>query len=86
MDIQFRGNYEARQKTAQGVRKGIVFFDLSVAKRVLNERGNLVLNINDILNSRRDRFISEGTNFFTEGNIQSLRRQINLTLNYRIKQ
>ena len=86
LDIQFRGNYEARQKTAQGVRKGIVFFDFSMAKRVLNERGNLVLNINDILNSRRDRFISEGTNFFTEGDIQSLRRQINLTLNYRIKQ
>ena len=86
MDIQFRGNYEARQKTAQGVRKGIVFFDLSVAKRVLNERGNLVLNINDILNTRRNRYISEGTNFFTEGDSQFLRRQINLTLNYRIKQ
>lgn len=86
LDIQFRGNYEARQKTAQGVRKGIVFFDFSVAKAILNQRGNLVLNINDILNSRRNRFISEGTNFFTEGDIQSLRRQINLTLNYRIKQ
>lgn len=86
LDIQFRGNYEARQKTAQGVRKGIVFFDFSVAKAVLNQRGNLVLNINDMLNSRRDRYISEGVNFFTEGDIQSLRRQINLTLNYRIKQ
>lgn len=86
LDIQFRGNYEARQKTAQGVRKGIVFFDFSVAKAILNQRGNLVLNINDILNSRRNRFISEGTNFFTEGDIQSLRRQINLTLNYRINQ
>lgn len=86
LDIQFRGNYEARQKTAQGVRKGIVFFDFSVAKAILNQRGNLVLNINDMLNSRRNRFISEGTNFFTEGDIQSLRRQINLTLNYRIKQ
>lgn len=86
LDIQFRGNYEARQKTAQGVRKGIVFFDFSIAKAILNQRGNLVLNINDMLNSRRNRFISEGTNFFTEGDIQSLRRQINLTLNYRIKQ
>lgn len=86
LDIQFRGNYEARQKTAQGVRKGIVFFDFSVAKRVLNERGNLVLNVNDILNTRRNRYISEGSNFFTEGDSQFNRRQINLTLNYRIKQ
>ncbi len=86
MDLQFRANYEAKQKTAQGLRKGIFFMDLSVAKRILNQRGNLVLNVNDILNSRRNRYIVEGDNFFTEGDSQFNRRQINLTLNYRIKQ
>jgi outer membrane receptor protein involved in Fe transport len=86
MDIQFRANYEAKQKTAQGIRKGIFFMDLSVAKRIMNQRGNLVLNVTDILNSRRNRYIIEGENFFTEGDSQFNRRQINLTLNYRIKQ
>ncbi|SFG80885.1 Outer membrane receptor proteins, mostly Fe transport [Algoriphagus hitonicola] len=83
-DLQFRGNYDARQKTAQGVRKGIFFMDISASKQILGERGRLIFTANDILNSRRNRFITEGENFFTEGNSQFIRRQINLTFSYRI--
>jgi len=86
MDIQVRANYDARQKTAQGVRKGIFFMDLSASKRILGERGNLILTANDIFNSRRNRYIIEGENFFTEGNSQFQRRQINLTMSYRLRQ
>ncbi len=85
-DFQLRGNYDARQKTAQGVRKGIFFMDLSVSKPILEDRGNLILTANDILNSRRNRYIIEGENFFTEGDAQFVRRQINLTFSYRINQ
>ncbi|WP_075351833.1 outer membrane beta-barrel family protein [Algoriphagus marinus] len=86
MDIQVRANYDARQKTAQGVRKGIFFMDLSASKRILGERGNLILTANDIFNSRRNRYIIEGENFFTEGDSQFVRRQINLTMSYRLRQ
>jgi len=86
MDIQVRANYDARQKTAQGVRKGIFFMDLSASKRILGERGNLILTANDIFNSRRNRYIIEGENFFTEGDSQYIRRQINLTMSYRLRQ
>ena len=85
-DIQVRANYDAKQKTAQGYRKGIFFMDLSASKRILEDRGTLVLNVTDIFNSRINRFISEGYNFFTEGESQMLRRQTNLTFAYRIKQ
>jgi outer membrane receptor protein involved in Fe transport len=86
MDIQVRANYDARQKTAQGVRKGIFFMDLSASKRILGERGNLILTANDIFNSRRNRYIIEGENFFTEGDSQYIRRQVNLTMSYRLRQ
>ena len=85
-DIQVRANYEARQKTAQGVRKGIFFLDLSASKRILQDRGTLVLNVTDVFNSRINRYITEGYNFYTEGESQMLRRQTNLTFAYRIKQ
>ncbi len=85
-DIQVRANYEAKQKTAQGYRKGIFFMDLSASKRILEDRGTLVLNVTDIFNSRINRYISEGYNFYTEGKSQMMRRQTNLTFAYRIKQ
>lgn len=85
-DIQVRANYEARQKTAQGVRKGIFFLDLSASKRILEDRGTLILNVTDVFNSRINRYIIEGFNFFTEGESQMIRRQTNLTFAYRIKQ
>ncbi len=83
---QLRSNYEGRQRIAQGIRKGIFFMDVSASKEVLNSRGTLVLNIADVFNSRRDRYILEGQGFLTEGNFLNVRRQINLSLNYRIKQ
>jgi outer membrane receptor protein involved in Fe transport len=83
---QIRNNYEGRQRIAQGIRKGIFFMDLSGSKEVLKGKGTLVLNITDIFNSRRDRYILEGEGFFTEGNFLNVRRQINLSLNYKIGQ
>jgi outer membrane receptor protein involved in Fe transport len=85
-DIQIRANYEAKQKTAQGYRKGIFFMDLSASKRILEDRGTLILNVTDIFNSRINRYVSEGYNFYTEGESQFMRRQSNLTFAYRIKQ
>lgn len=85
-DVQVRANYEARQKTAQGLRKGIFFMDLSASKRILGDRGTLVLNVTDVFNTRINRYIIEGANFFTEGESQMVRRQTNLTFAYRIKQ
>lgn len=86
LDIQLRGNYEAPQKTAQGTRKALYFFDLSFSKDVLDGRGTINLNVLDVLNSRINRYTTEGPNFLTDGSSQFRRRQTNLTFNYRIRQ
>ncbi len=85
-DLQLRANYEARRKTAQGVQKGIFFIDVSASRKIMNNRGTIILNVMDLLNSRINRYITEGANFFTEGEAQMIRRQTNLTFTYRIKQ
>jgi outer membrane receptor protein involved in Fe transport len=86
LEVQLRTNYEARQKTAQGVRKSLYYADLSASKDVMKGRGTLILNVMDVFNTRRNRYINEGPGFYTVGDSQQRIRQINLTLNYRIKQ
>lgn len=85
-DIQLRANYEAPQKTAQGRREALYYFDLAATKDILGGSGTLNLSILDIFNTRRMRVITEGANFYSQGNFQWRRRQINLTFNYRINQ
>jgi ferric enterobactin receptor len=85
-DVQVRGNYEAPQKTVQGKRKALYYFDLSMSKDVLNGKGTVFLNMLDIFNTRKMRTIIKGENFYTEGNFQYRRRQVNLTFSYRIRQ
>ncbi|MDI9880608.1 TonB-dependent receptor domain-containing protein [Flectobacillus longus] len=85
LDIQVRANYEAPQKTVQGRRLSMYYIDFSVSKEVFQGKGTLNLNIIDIFNTRVSRFVTEGANFITDGSSQFRRRQINLTLNYRIK-
>lgn len=86
IDIQVRTNYEAPQRTAQGKRKSLYYADLSASKDVFNGKGTITLNVMDVFNTRRFRTISTGANFYTEGNSQYRRRQINFTVNYRIRQ
>jgi len=86
VDLQLRTNYEAPQKTAQGRRKSLYYADFSMSKDVFKGKGTLNFNVLDVFNTRRARNISEGINFYTQSESQYRQRQINLTLNYRIKQ
>jgi ferric enterobactin receptor len=85
-DVQFRGNYEAPQKTPQGRRKALATLDLAASRDILKNNGTLTLSVIDVFNSRRFRSITEGANFYTVNNSQGRLRQINLTLNYRLHQ
>ena len=85
-DIQIRGNYEAPQKTAQGKRLSLYYIDFSLSKDVFKGMGTVYFNVLDVFNTRRMRSVTEGVNFYTEGDFQFRRRQINLTLTYRIRQ
>jgi ferric enterobactin receptor len=85
-DLQLRGNYEAKQQTTQGYRKPNYFLDVALSQDILNNNATLTLNVSDLFNSRRHRFVSEGETFYTENDFQWRRRQINLTFSYRLHQ
>ena len=85
IDMQLRTNYEAPQKTAQGKRRGIFYFDFTTSKDIFKGKGTVTLNVLDVLNTRKFKTISTGPNFYADG-YQFRQRQINLTFNYRIKQ
>ena len=86
IDFQIRGNYEAPQKTPQGERLSVYFVDLGMNKDILQGKGTLTLSVSDVFNSRRNRFIARGDNFYTQGDFLGRRRQVNLTMNYRLNQ
>jgi outer membrane receptor protein involved in Fe transport len=85
-DLQLRGNYEAPQQTPQGKRKAMATLDLAASRDILKNNGTLTLSVIDVFNSRKFRSVIEGANFYTVNNSQGRRRQINLTLNYRLHQ
>lgn len=85
-DIQLRFNYEAPQRTVQGRQLSLYYTDISASKDILKGNGTVNLNILDVFNTRWSRYISTGPNFYTRGESQPRRRQISLTINYRIKQ
>jgi ferric enterobactin receptor len=86
IDFQLRGNYEAPQKTAQGRRKSMAYLDISASKDIFKNNGTITLNVQDLFNSRRYRAVTEGDNFYTNSNGLFRKRQINLTLSYRLNQ
>ncbi len=85
-DLQVRGNYEAKQQTTQGYRKPNAFLDLAVSQDLLKNNATLTLNVSDVFNSRRHRFVTEGETFYTYNEGQWRRRQVNLTFSYRLHQ
>ena len=85
-DLQLRANYEAPQQTPQGLRRAIATLDLALSRDVLKNNGTLTLNVIDVFNSRVFRAVTEGAGFYTESRSQGRLRQVNLTLNYRLRQ
>ncbi len=86
LDLQFRVNYEAARKTVQGEQRSICYADFSASKDLFKGNGTVSLSVIDLFNTRISRYISTGPNFYTRGENQYRRRQVNLTLAYRIRQ
>jgi len=84
--IQLRANYEAPQNIAQGRRKSVYFLDFAFSKPIFKNKGGLTFNVTDVFNSRKDRRVTSSDNFITDLVSQRRRRQINLTLSYKINQ
>lgn len=85
-DFQLRGNYDAPRKTTQGTRKAGYFLDFAISRDILHDNATITFNVTDVFNSRRWRSITQGANFYSEGDFQWRQRQINLSINYRLRQ
>ena len=85
-DVQIRINYEAAQRTVQGLRKAMYYTDLSMSKEVLKDRGTLSLNVLDVFKTRKAKYIYNGANYHYDGYGRYSPTQVNLTFSYRIKQ
>ncbi len=85
-DLQLRINYRAPRQTTQGQRKSLWFVDLAISRDLLNKKATLTLSIRDLFNTRKWRYLTQGDNFYSEGDFQWRARQATLSLNYRINQ
>ena len=86
IESQVRFRYRAPRQTTQGRRKAMYTLDLGLSKDIWQKKATLTLSVRDALNSRKRRFITEGTNFYREGEFQWRSRFTTLKLNYRINQ
>lgn len=60
--------------------------DFGASMDIFRGNGALTFSVRGLLNTRCMRFITEGEDFFTEGNFQRHPTQLNLSLNYRLIQ
>lgn len=85
-DVQFNAFYMAPERRPQGLRKAFYAFDLGLTKEILNRKGMLMLNVQDLLNSRRFRYTTEVAESFQDSEFQWRSRQITLSFTYRLNQ
>jgi len=85
-DIQLTFYYRGPQETTQGIRKAYYMMNLGVSKDILKGYGTLTLNIRDLLNSRKYRYIIDRANLYSENEFRWSSRSFSLSFVYRLNQ
>lgn len=85
-DFQLTGMYRAPNNSAQGKVKSMTSINLAASRDILKKNGTITFSVQDILNTRRWRSITETENFYSESDFQWRPRQFQLTLSYRFNQ
>ena len=85
-DLQTIFFYRAPHETTQGTRKAFYMLNMGLSKDIFNGNGTLTLNVRDLLNSRKFRFILDNPDLYSDINFQWSSRTIRLTFNYRLNQ
>ncbi|MGK7393913.1 MAG: TonB-dependent receptor domain-containing protein [Candidatus Cyclobacteriaceae bacterium M3_2C_046] len=86
VDFQLSSYYRAPVNTPQGRRQSYYTVDLGFSKEILKEKGTIIFNIRNILNSMRWRSETFGENFYYESEYIWRPRQFSITLDYRLNQ
>ena len=84
VNVQTTFNYRAPRKNPQGKEKAMYHADLGISTDILQNNGTLTFSVNDVFNTRKRRYITEGADFYTEGSFQWRARQATLTFSYRL--
>lgn len=79
-------SYRGAQKSAQSTSDGVFSANLAFSKDLFKDNGTLVLNISDLLNSRKRTGYSYTPNSSTYGEMQWRQRQVSLSFVYRFNQ
>ncbi len=86
IDFQTIFFYRAPHETTQGTRKAFYMLNMGLSKDIFKGDGTLTLNVRDLLNSRKFRFVLDQPDLYSEINFQWSARSVALTLNYRLNQ
>ena len=86
IDWQTNGFYRGRQQNAQTITKGIFSLDLAFSKDIMNDNATVSMNVNDLLNSRKRRSLTETGTASSESEFQWRQRQITLSFIYRFNE
>ncbi len=86
LDIQANFYYRGPQETTQGKRKAYYMLNVGVSKDILNGDGTLTLNVRDVLNSQKYRYILDRPNLYSENEFRWSTRSVDLTFIYRLNQ
>lgn len=86
IDWQTNGFYRGRQQNAQTISKGIFSLDLAFSKDIMKENATVSLNVNDLLNSRKRRSLTETGTASSDSEFQWRQRQVTLSFIYRFNE
>ena len=86
IQLQVTMFYRGAQRNAQSTRDGVFSSNLAFSKDLFKDNGTLVLNISDVLNSRKRKGYSYTPNSSTYGEMQWRQRQASLSFVYRFTQ
>jgi outer membrane receptor protein involved in Fe transport len=86
LDIQTTFYYRAPQRTTQGERLAYYMLNLGISKDILKGKGTLTLNVHDLFNSRKYRYIIDRPNLYSENEFRWSSRTVSLSFAYRLNQ
>ena len=86
IDWQTTMMYRGPRQNSQSKTKGMFMTNMAFSKDILKGNGTLVLNVDDLFNSRKRVSVTTTDTFLEEGEFQWRQRQIRLSFTYRFNQ
>ncbi|MFY0653657.1 MAG: TonB-dependent receptor [Cyclobacteriaceae bacterium] len=86
VDFQMNFSYRGPTESTQGTRKSVYRLDLGLTKDILDNKGTVVISVQDLFNTYKYRYTNFGEDFHSNNVYQRRQRQFQLTFSYRINQ